>query len=174
MAEKHYDRLYRAAIFMCNDPQMAEDLVQETFLGAAKSFDSFEGRSSFYTWLYGIFMNKFRSRLRKKKRRASVTSSGGEAELGRLADDKAPDVHEMIEKEERKEAIRDVIDELPLHHRSVITLRYIENMSYENIAGVLDCSLGTVKSRIHYALKKVAQKLQKRPEIAQEGIDKKT
>jgi RNA polymerase sigma-70 factor (ECF subfamily) len=149
---------------------VAEDLVQETFLAAAKSFDSFKGRSSFYTWLYGIFMNKFRSRLRKMKRRSSIAETAGEAILSSLPDD-MPEAHDLIEKEERAGAIREVIDELPLHHKSVITLRYIEGMSYENIADVLDCSLGTVKSRIHYALKKVAVKLKKRPEVGDEGFE---
>ncbi len=163
LARKYYDRLFRSALFMCGDEAVAEELVQETFVGAVKSMDNFEGRSSYYTWLYAILRNKFRGWLRKKEKKsmslertAENIDGGGVDEL--LEDDR-PDAAEELIHQEDIERVREVLDELPHHHRSVLVLRYMEGMSYEDIADTLGCSLGTVKSRIHYALKKVGKKM---------------
>ena len=67
LVHEHYDRIFRAARFMCGDQYAAEDLVHETFLAAAQSFGRFQGRSSVYTWLYGIMLNKFRRWIRKRR-----------------------------------------------------------------------------------------------------------
>ena len=69
LAQDHYDRLFRAARFMCGSDDAAEDLVHETFLAAAQSYGRFQHRSSTYTWLYGIMLNKFRRWVRKKRGR---------------------------------------------------------------------------------------------------------
>ncbi len=155
---------------MCNDPETAEDLVQETFAAATSAIKRFEGRSSQYTWLYGIFLNKFRSWLRKKKKKKD-TSLEKHAEqmemgnIGELVESDAPDIPEILQKNERAEAVRAAINELPSHHKDVLTLRYLEGMSYEKISGVMDCSVGTVKSRLHYALKKVGERLRSDPKV---------
>ena len=160
---RHYDRLFRAARFMCGDLSVAEDLVQDTFLVAAKSLKKFEGRSSAYTWLYGILLNKFRHWLRRKD--ASVASlhvggaEGGGAAPADFLPSESPGPVQQAEGREAAEVVRSVIDELSEDHRSVVTLRFIEDMSYEEISRLLDCPLGTVKSRIHYALLKIGERL---------------
>ncbi len=170
LAREYYDRLFRAALFVCNEPEMAEDLVQETFLAAADAIDKFEGRSSLYTWLYGIFLNKFRTRLRKKKSQKKISLQRRAEELdmsniGEMLQSNTPETTEILQQRERAEAVREAIDELPPHHKDVLILRYVEDMSYEKISGALDCSIGTVKSRIHYALNKISEKLKNHPSI---------
>ncbi len=160
LAHDHYDRLFRAAVFMCGREDAAEDLVQETFLGAARSLKSFEGRSSRYTWLYGIMLNKFRAWLRNKKGPISLQDlarhgdeEGDPADM--LPDDDVGVLHRVASRE-TAEIVRAAIQRLPAHHRDVLVRRYLEKMSYEDIARALSCPLGTVKSRVHYALKRIA------------------
>lgn len=163
LVEEHYDRLFRAARFMCGDVSAAEDLVQETFLAAAESIGSFKGRSSIYTWLYGILLNKFRRWLRRKSGGAlSLQAMVEDEERGRgeeVLETDYPGPPENAERNEAVELVRDAIQELSADHRSVVTLRYVEGMSYEEIAEALDCPLGTVKSRIHYALQRIGKQL---------------
>jgi RNA polymerase sigma-70 factor (ECF subfamily) len=163
LVDEHYDRIFRAARFMCGDAAAAEDLVQETFLAAAESLKTFEGRSSTYTWLYGILLNKFRRWLRRKQATAISlqTMAGDEDHRGseEILEADYPGPPETAERTEAIEQVRSAIGALTADHRSVITLRYIEGMSYEEIAHVLDCPIGTVKSRIHYALQKMANRL---------------
>jgi len=164
LAHAHYDRLMRAALFMCNDPEAAEDLVQETFLAAITSLESFEGRSSFYTWLYGILLNKFRAWLRRKGKLVALdemVSGTEEVNLAELLTDHRPGAPEEVTQRETAQLVREALDELPAHHRSVLVLRYIERMSYQEVADTLGCSLGTVKSRIHYALQRIAGKIRR-------------
>jgi RNA polymerase sigma-70 factor (ECF subfamily) len=168
LVSQHYDRLFRAARFMCGDLSVAEDLVQDTFLAAAKSLKKFEGRSSTYTWLYGILLNKFRHWLRRKDaavaslHMASAEDGGAAPEDFLAADSPGPD--QLAERAEAARLVRSVVDELSEDHRSVVTLRFGEGMSYEDIARALDCPVGTVKSRIHYALLRIGEKL------AEEGV----
>ncbi len=145
---------------MCNNADAAEDLVQETFLAAMHSVDSFQGRSSHYTWLYGILRNKFRAWLREKGSPISLQEMGpGAQETVELVADGQPGAHEMAVHHETSRSVREALDELPAHHRNVLVLRYLERMSYREVADVLGCSLGTVKSRIHYALRRIGGKL---------------
>ncbi len=163
LVEEYYDRLFRSARYMCNDETEAEDLVQETFLAAADSLKRFKGRSSPYTWLYGIMLNKLRRHIRRKKRRPMPLYRIDDSERTRSAEDvlasDAPQPEETVELHETVEQVREVMDELPPDHRSVIALRFVEGLSYQEISETLECPLGTVKSRIHYALQKMAEKL---------------
>jgi len=168
LARAHYDRLFRAALFMCNSQDVAEDLVQETFLAAARSLEDFENRSSHYTWLYGILLNKFRGWLRRKGRAVEAQGLGpglSPSDAAEQLADERPDASELMERHERAELVRAALDELPAHHRGVLVLRYLEHMSYEEVAEAMGCSVGTVKSRIHYALKKVGEKLKDRSDV---------
>ncbi len=170
LARAYYDRLFRAAMFMCNDVKVAEDLVQDTFVAAVKAIDRFEGRSSHYTWLYGIFLNKFRSWLRKEKKQRQVSLQERAdmyemSNVGELLESDMPDTSEIMQQHERADAVREALDELSPEHKVVLVLRYVEGMPYEKISGVVDCPLGTVKSRVHYALQKVGNKLRNHPTV---------
>ena len=159
LVESHYDRIFRAARFMCGDASAAEDLAQETFLAAGESLGRFRGRSSPYTWLYGILLNKFRRWLRGRKRSALSLQAMAEGSRGRQGSEvlqtDAPGPPENAERRETADLVREAVQGLTTDHRSVITLRFVEGMSYNEIAEALDCPVGTVKSRIHYALLKI-------------------
>lgn len=163
LVEDHYDRLFRAARFMCGDLNAAEDLVQETFAAAATSLRRFKGRSSPYTWLYGIMLNKFRRWLRKKGRRPlSLHAPAGDEESGSAAQilpDDAPLPEERAQSREAAALVRDAIEELSADHRMAIELRFVEDLPYEEIARILDCPVGTAKSRVHYALRRIGDLL---------------
>jgi RNA polymerase sigma-70 factor (ECF subfamily) len=163
LVDEHYDRLFRAARFMCGDLSVAEDLAQETFLAAAESLKTFEGRSSTYTWLYGILLNKFRRWLRRRGVRALSLQAIGSDDEGEHSRDylqaDQPGPGELAERREAAGLVRTAIQGLEADHRSVVMLRYVEEMSYSEIAEVLDCPIGTVKSRLHYALRKIGRRL---------------
>ena len=163
LVEEHYDRLFRAARFMCGDPQAAEDLVQETFLAAGETLDKFQGRSSAYTWLYGILLNKWRRWLRGRSRRViSLQGMAWNDEADNPADlleSNLPSPAGSAEEREAAEQVRRAIEDLPEDHRAAVILRFVEDLSYQEIGEIMGCPLGTVKSRIHYALKKIGKEL---------------
>jgi RNA polymerase sigma-70 factor (ECF subfamily) len=169
LVEDYYDRLFRAARFMSGSSEVAEDLVQDSFLAAAKSLHRFEGRSSPYTWLYGILRNKFRTWLRKKDDKVVSINvlRGGAQEEGTIGMDTWEDEartrpEEELDYEETVRFVRESLDELSEDHRTILAMRYVDEMSYQEIAEVVDCPIGTVKSRIHYALGKMSELLQER------------
>jgi RNA polymerase sigma-70 factor (ECF subfamily) len=161
---RYYGRLYRSALFMCGDPWQAEDIVQETFLAANRAWDSFRGDASPYTWLYRIMLNTFRRKLRSDRKMLSLTELGADARDGEprgedLVESPGPLPQQEIEQGEQARLVRGAIDSLPPHHREVLVLRFLEEKSYEEIAQTLECSIGTVKSRLHYALKRIGDAL---------------
>lgn len=159
---KYYAKLHRAASFMSGDPWMADDIVQDTFLAARNAWESFRGEASYYTWLYRIMLNTFRKKLRDEKKHLSLTDleSGRDGQHSMpVLESSTPLPQEFVEKHEEAELIRAAIDSMPVHHREVLVLRFLEEKSYEEIAEILDCSLGTVKSRLHYALKHIGEML---------------
>jgi RNA polymerase sigma-70 factor (ECF subfamily) len=154
---------------MCGNSQVAEDLVQESFLAAARSLHRFEGRSSPYTWLYGILRNKFRRWLRKKDDRIvsiNVLKGGGQEEgaigMDTWEDEDRSRPEQELEYDETVQFVREAMDQLSEDHRTILAMRYVDEMSYQEIADVLDCPIGTVKSRIHYALGKMGDLLEER------------
>ncbi len=159
--ESNQERLLRSALLLCRDRALAEDLTQETFLKALGSLDRFEGRSDLFTWLYRILYNKFKDYKRRevlfrryRERKKSNAAGTGEAcePEGRLGVDE-----EAI----RKERLRAAVDRLSEKHRRVLILRYYERMSYEKIAWITGTGIGTVRSRLHYAHKKLRKLLER-------------
>ena len=160
LVEQYYDRIFRAARFMSGDTTAAEDLTQETFLAAGQSLSRFRGKSSPYTWLYGILLNKFRRWLRRRKTRTTMSlqamsdgSAGREGSEVLEADVPLPE--ETASRREDAGRVRAAMDTLTPDHRGVIALRFMDGLSYQEIAEALDCPVGTVKSRIHYALLRI-------------------
>jgi len=156
----YYGKLYRAACFLSGDAWAAEDIVQDTFLAARMSWHSFRGDSTAYTWLYRIMLNTFRKKLRRQKKFLSLeqfeTRSDESGAHLPLASD-APQPSETAERSEEAALVRKAINSLPPHHREVLVLRYLEEKSYEEVAKTMECSVGTVKSRLHYALKRIGE-----------------
>jgi RNA polymerase sigma-70 factor, ECF subfamily len=152
---EHMPGLYTAALRMTRNPADAEDLVQETFLKAYRSFDRFEEGTNLRAWLYRILTNTFINSYRASKRRPEKADvedvedlylyrrlDGLHADLGRSAEE---EVLDNITDDEVKTAI----ESLPENFRIAVLLADVEGFSYKEIADITDVPIGTVMSRIH-------------------------
>jgi RNA polymerase sigma-70 factor, ECF subfamily len=144
---------YRARIFtmvcgMVDNEQDALDLAQEGFLKAWQSIHRFEGRSSFYTWLYSITVNLTIYSLRRKGRREEV-------ELDDALPSSLPGPGVNYERTEIREQVKAALAKLSPEHRVVIVLKELEDLQYHEIAEALKLSIGTVMSRLFYGRKKL-------------------
>lgn len=157
IAAKYLSRIHRAALVLCGDPWDAEDLVQETFLTFASRLERFEGRSNVYTWLYGILLNlERRERRRKSMRRRKLSTVWLTRKDGRTS---WPPAEARMEAAEWKASLWAYVARLPDGQRQCLVLRYSEELTYEEIAQILDCPLGTVKSRIFHGLRALREML---------------
>jgi RNA polymerase sigma-70 factor (ECF subfamily) len=156
LVERHYGRIHRAALVMTGNVWEADDLAQETFLQAMRSLRRFSGRSRVETWLYAILVNQHRRRLRTQARRER-------RQLRWLHWVWTPPPSEKpeqdMESEEWRQSVWRHVAELPEVQRHAMVLRYSEDLSYEEIAQVLGCPVGTVKSRLHHALATLRSKV---------------
>lgn len=139
-------RLYRVAIFLCGEQEEAKDLLQETFLGLYQSLPNFKGRSGIYTYAYRVLLNLHHKRLRKIRK---ITISL--AENVKIPYDDRPSAAEEFAEKEKKSKIRAGIARLPALFQEVIVLRYLEELSYQEIAEMLKVKEGTIKSRLFKA-----------------------
>jgi len=151
LIEDYYTRIHRAAIVLTGNAWDADDLAQETFLVMSNNLTRFQGRSSIYTYLYGILLNlDRRERRRMGTRRRKLRVLGEEAEQGRergYAPTGSP-----LEMDEWKQSLWSLVARLPDGQRHAIVLRFSESMRYEQISEAMSCPLGTVKSRIFHGL----------------------
>ena len=142
-----YDkRLFNVMYGHTGDYHDALDLTEEAFIRAMKAYPRFRGESDPFTWLYRIALNVLKKRYAKEKRREELWQEHQEKDPPRTAVTETPDL-DLVRKE-RAELVRHAISGLPRGNREAITLRYIDDMSYEDIARTMGCSVGTVKSRI--------------------------
>ena len=145
------NRVYSLALRLCGDREAAADLAQEAFIKAWQGLGSFQGESSFATWVYRLATNLCIDYLRKKKRREGVElsvslddSDSGWAEPA----DRESDPQLVLERSERGRALARGLASLPGWQRQVLVLRELSGLSYQEISQALDVDLGTVKSRI--------------------------
>jgi RNA polymerase sigma-70 factor (ECF subfamily) len=158
---RHQDRAFNLAFRLTGSPEDAADAVQEAFLKAYRGIPSFRRQSSFYTWLFRILVNEVRSRRRSGAARVSSFSldaaEGRSAERGDPAAGPAglradgPDPSEQASLAERRQIVEEALQSLEFDQRAIIALRDIEGRDYAEIAEVLGCPQGTVKSRLHRA-----------------------
>jgi len=148
--EEHFARIRRAALVLMGNPWDADDLAQETFLMFARRFDRFEGRSSLYTWLYGILLNLVRRERRRRGTRRDKLRVVWDNESQR--ERTIPAAETPIEVAEWKKGLWSYVSRLPDGQREALVLRFSEHLRYEEIATAMDCPLGTVKSRIFHGL----------------------
>lgn len=144
------------------DPDDALDVAQDAFIKAYKALASFRGDSAFYTWLYRIAINTAKNQLVANKRRAEDFSldlqDPDQYEMhGRLREGDTPEG--LVLSEEIRETVNQAIEALPEDLRTAIVLREIEGMSYEEIAGAMECPVGTVRSRIFRAREAIDKRL---------------
>lgn len=157
VSQEYFARIHRAALVLCGNPWDADDLTQETFLVLTRNRQSFEGRSSLYTWLYGILLNlerreRRRAGLRRRKLRVVWDNEPAPQRT-------TPAAETAIEVSEWKKSLWSIVAELPDGQRHALVLRYSEHLSYEEIAQILRCPLGTVKSRIFNAMVALRQRI---------------
>ena len=163
---KYQGRVAQLVSRYLNSPAEVEDLTQEAFIKAYRALPNFRGDSAFYTWLYRIAANAAKNHLVALGRRPSSDMALDDSEVfdvpGRLKDHESPD--EVIMGQQLEALISRTIEELPVELRAALTLREFEGLSYEEIADVLECPIGTVRSRIFRAREaidvRVAQQLQ--------------
>ncbi len=159
----HQQKVYNIALRMLTNEQDAFDASQEVFLKVYRNLDRFRENSSFSTWVYRIATNTCLDFLRKKKEKVISLDTQPEFENGesdlRLTD-KTADTEEIILRKERQKILMDAIESLPPEHRKIIVLRDLQELSYQEIAEIIDANIGTVKSKISRArgaLKKILQ-----------------
>jgi RNA polymerase sigma-70 factor (ECF subfamily) len=140
-----------------------EDVAQETFIKAYRALPSFRGDSAFYTWLYRIGVNTAKNYLVSQGRRAPTSTdfdseeAEGFDEGEQLRDNNTPE--RLLQSKQVGETVNAAMDALPEELRTAIMLREIEGLSYEDIARIMECPIGTVRSRIFRAREAVAEKL---------------
>jgi len=154
---KHSSRAYQIAYGILNNREDAEEVAQDTFLRIFRALKNFRGDAEFSTWLYRIVINLSRNKLRWNKIRgngmsisidAPLENSKGDGELTMdLPDERMTPDQELLYNE-LKEKNRKAMDQLPESYREAVTLRNVKGLSYEEIAEILGCKVGTIKSRI--------------------------
>ncbi len=151
-----YDkRLFNAMYAYIGDYHLAMDVTEEAFIRACRAYGRFRGDSDPFTWLYRIAVNVFKKRYRKERRRAELLAQHHEAEPPETVEHSTPETQVLAA--ERAGLVRKAISSLPETSRDVITLRYIDGMTYEEIATATSASIGTVKSRISRAKRMLAE-----------------
>lgn len=166
LVEKYQQRVFAIAFDVVRSREDAEDIAQETFVKAYLSLPDFKGESSFYTWLYRIAYNMAIDFKRRVIRRGGAPVEFDEARVDAVAEgggavqNRFGSPQELMLRKEESQQIQKVLAEISPEHRTVITLREIEGLSYEEIADVVGVSKGTVMSRLHYARKHLQQGLQ--------------
>lgn len=160
---KYQRKLARLLSRFVRDPTEVEDVTQEAFIKAYRALPSFRGDSAFYTWLYRIGINTAKNYVMAAGRRAP-TSSGIDAqdaesydEGEQLRDVNTPE--SLLLSKEIASTVNSAMEMLPAELRTAIQLREIEGMSYEDIARIMDCPVGTIRSRIFRAREAIAERL---------------
>lgn len=163
---KYQRRIERLIARMVRDTDLVQDIAQESFIRAYRALPGFRGESAFYTWLYRIAVNTAKKALMDMKRDPVVSESALQAgddpdETSRventLTDAETPDA--VLASKEIAAAVNAAVDNLSEDLRQAVTLREIEGLSYEEIAEVMNCPIGTVRSRIFRAREAIAAKL---------------
>jgi RNA polymerase sigma factor (sigma-70 family) len=155
LIRKYRERLFGVVYNLTSNREDTADLTQDAFIKAFQSINRFQGQSSFFTWLYKIAVNTTLSHLRKNRLRSffsleKIQEDQTTAELlAQLTDKSGAD--RDTELRELQEKLNEAMQKLSIKHRTVITLFEIDGLSHAEIADVVGCSEGTVRSRLHYA-----------------------
>jgi RNA polymerase sigma-70 factor (ECF subfamily) len=163
LVSKYQRKLARLLSRFIRDPAEVEDVTQEAFIKAYRALPSFRGDSAFYTWLYRIGINTAKNYLVAMGRRAPTTTEFDSEEAenfegGELLHDINTPESALMTKE-IAHTVNEAMEALPEELKTAIMLREIEGMSYEDIANIMNCPIGTVRSRIFRAREAIAAKL---------------
>ncbi len=152
---RYRERVYSVVYNLTSNREDAADLTQDTFIKAFHSIARFKGHSSFFSWLYRIAINATLSHLRRNRMRRffsleKLADEDHNAELLQALMLQASNGKETVLKE-LQEKLNEALQKLSFKHRTVITLFEIDQLSHQEIADIMECSVGTVRSRLHYA-----------------------
>lgn len=155
LVRRYQERIYATIYHMTSNHEDANDLAQEAFIKAFQALKSFKGGSSFYTWVYRIAVNKTINFLKQRKNRAQMSlndldfNAEHDPDLVALISDKTP--RREVGLAELQEKLNAAMHKLSEPHRLVVTLHDVQGLSHEEIADIMDCNIGTVRSRLFYA-----------------------
>ena len=155
LVRRYQERVYATVYHMTSNHEDAGDLTQETFIKGFTALKSFKGDSSFYTWVYRIAVNKTINFIKQRKNRTHLSLN----DLDFTAENDPDMVNLVSEKTPRRDAglnelhekLNDAMQKLSPVHRLVVTLHDVQGLPHEEIAVIMDCNIGTVRSRLFYA-----------------------
>lgn len=155
LVRRYQERIYATVYHMTSNHEDANDLAQEAFIKAFQALKSFKGGSSFYTWVYRIAVNKTINFLKQRKNKSLISlndldfNAEHDPDLIALISEKTP--RREINLVELQEKLNAAMQKLSEPHRLVVTLHDVQGLSHEEIAEIMDCNIGTVRSRLFYA-----------------------
>lgn len=155
LVRRYQERIYATIYHMTSNHEDANDLAQDTFIKAFQALNSFKGGSSFYTWIYRIAVNKTINFLKQRKNKAQMSlddldlNAEHDPDLVALVSERTPRRDAGLA--ELQEKLNEAMQRLSDSHRMAVTLHDIQGMSHEEIAKIMDCNVGTVRSRLFYA-----------------------
>ena len=157
---RYQDRLYNTLLLMLGSADEAQDVSQDAFVHAFTKLGSFRGHAAFYSWLFRIAMNAAVS-LKRKRRHTSASLDAAREQSGFEAADAHPETEPSysLESTERQALVRQALGDLSDESRAVLVLKEMEGLKYEEIAELVGCPIGTVRSRIHRARLELREKL---------------
>ncbi len=172
LVRRYQSKVYTVAFRFMGNHADAGDLAQEAFIRVFQALASFRGDSSFATWIYRIASNVCRDELRKQQRQKKVSldemiAYGG---VSPLLVDGDPSPQEQLERSELKDQVQRHLNELSGDHRLILVMRDIQGMPYDEIASALDCSVGTIKSRLSRARQALKRKILDKRELYKDEI----
>ncbi len=162
---KYQRKLMRLVLYFVKDHAEAEDVVQETFIKAYRALPNFRGESAFYTWLYRIGVNNAKNQLVIQKKKAEniaeSSTDDNQAYTGHASEGESEfsTPESVLASKQLAETVNSAMEQLPDELRIAISLREIEGLSYEEIAEMMECPIGTVRSRIFRAREAIAIKI---------------
>jgi RNA polymerase sigma-70 factor (ECF subfamily) len=155
LIRRYQDRVYATVYHMTSNHEDANDLTQESFIKAYRALRTFKGDSSFYTWVYRIAVNKTINFLKQRKNRVHLSlndmdfNAEHDPDLVALISHNTP--RRDLNLAELNEKLNAALQKLSEHHRMVVVLHDIQGLSHEEIGTIMDCNVGTVRSRLFYA-----------------------
>ena len=160
LALKYQDRLFNTLTYLLGSPQEAEDILQDALFQAYTKLHTFQGNSSFYTWLYRIGVNLALSHRRMKKNQPHQSVEHRREVVGQDVESDAESPLESVLRDERSHQLYQALNSLDDEQRSVLVLRELEGCNYDQISSILELPPGTVRSRLHRGRKALRELLQ--------------
>lgn len=158
LVKKYERKVFHLAYSLVRNKETADDLAQEVFIKAFFALPRFKFQSKFSTWLYRIAVNRIKDHLRKEKKSAQIPLD--ESMIESFQDYQVHNREQKRALEKQRELLHKVLRKLPPKYQVIISLRDIQGHSYEEIAGILNLSQGTVDSRLHRARKMLRKKIE--------------